>query len=114
MLDEGLAVTDEDYQEARSHQKHLSAEIDRAWGNIDVLLTPATPSPAPADLDTTGDPRFNSPWSYVGLPAVTFPIGLSASGVPIGVQWLGHRGEDQRLLSAACWGEQIAAFDHRV
>ena len=114
MLDEGLAITDEAYQEARSHQRQLSAEIDRAAGNIDLLLTPATPTPSLADLDTTGDPRFNSPWSYVGLPVVTFPIGLSASGMPIGVQWIGRRGEDQRLLSAACWGEQIAAFDHQV
>ena len=48
---------------------------------VDALVTPATLGPAP-DPSTTGDPAFNSPWSYLGFPTVSFPIGFSADGCP--------------------------------
>ena len=56
--------------------------------NVDALITPATVSTAP-DPSTTGDPAFNSPWSYTGLPTVSFPIGLAPDGLPVAVQLVG-------------------------
>ena len=50
--------------------------------NLSALITPATISTAP-DPTTTGDPAFNSPWSYTHLPTVSVPTGLAADGLPV-------------------------------
>ena len=55
---------------------------------LDALITPATLGTAP-DPSTTGDPAFNSPWSYTGLPTVSFPIGLATDGLPVAIQLVG-------------------------
>ena len=79
-----------------------------------VLVTPAAPGPAP-DPSTTGSPAFNSPWSLLGLPTVSFPIGLSADGLPLAVQLVGGAGLDLELLQTAEWCESAirAAKDVR-
>ena len=71
----------------------------------DVWITPATVGTAP-DPSTTGDPSFNSPWSYTGLPTVSLPIGLSPEGMPIAVQLVGNVHGDFELLRVAIWCEQ--------
>ena len=72
----------------------------------DVWLSPAIVSTAP-DTSTTGDPSFNSPWSYTGLPTVSFPIGLSPEGMPVAVQLIGPYLKDFELLRIAQWCEQV-------
>ena len=67
-----------------------------------VLAMPAAPTTAPT-RETTGDPRFNSPWSYAGLPAITIPCGFSDDGLPIGLQLVGAGEEERELLTAAEW-----------
>ncbi len=69
-------------------------------------ITPAAPSTAP-DRSTTGDPSFNSPWSYTGLPTVSFPIGLASDGLPVAMQISGWFLLDQTLLATAAWCEQV-------
>jgi aspartyl-tRNA(Asn)/glutamyl-tRNA(Gln) amidotransferase subunit A len=80
------------------------------FGGVDALLTPAAPGPAP-DAATTGDPVFNSPWSYTGLPTVCFPAGRSAEGLPLAVQLVGRAWDEGRLLAAAAWCERQAGVD---
>ena len=65
--------------------------------SVDALITPATISTAP-DPSTTGDPAFNSPWSYTGLPTVSFPIGLAPDGLPVAIQLVGRFQRDCELL----------------
>ncbi|MFO0891074.1 MAG: amidase [Isosphaeraceae bacterium] len=73
---------------------------------FDALVTCATVGPAP-DTSTTGDPMFNSPWSLLGLPSVSFPVGLSADGLPLAVQLIGRAGGDLDLLRTARWCESV-------
>jgi Asp-tRNA(Asn)/Glu-tRNA(Gln) amidotransferase A subunit family amidase len=73
--------------------------------HTEIWITPATIGSAP-DPSTTGDPSFNSPWSYTGLPTVSFPIGLSPDGIPVAVQLVGKMFEDFELLRIAQWCEQ--------
>jgi len=68
-------------------------------------ITPATLNTA-RDPSTTGDPAFNSPWSYTGLPTVSFPIGLASDGLPVAIQLIGWTYRDESLLKAAEWCEQ--------
>lgn len=77
----------------------------RLLEEVDLIATPATLGPAP-DISTTGHPAFNSPWSFFGFPAVTFPIGLSPEGLPLGIQLIGSDGAGIELLASAAWCER--------
>jgi aspartyl-tRNA(Asn)/glutamyl-tRNA(Gln) amidotransferase subunit A len=107
LLEEGLSCPAPQYARAKQLQGELSRAVD-AMLRSSILLTPATTSPAP-DAATTGDPAFNSPWSFTGLPTVSFPIGLAANGLPLAVQLVAGSGREAELLSAATWCEQALA-----
>ena len=72
--------------------------------DVDVLVCPAAVGPAPA-AETTGDPAFNSPWSYTGLPTVSFPMGLSAEGLPLAMQLVGRPYDEPTLFGVGQWCE---------
>ena len=69
----------------------------------DAIITPAAPSAAPKGLDATGDPSFCTLWTLCGMPCVTLPLLQSADDLPIGVQLVGPRYGDARLLRTARW-----------
>jgi Asp-tRNA(Asn)/Glu-tRNA(Gln) amidotransferase A subunit family amidase len=81
----------------------LNTALDGVFDEYDAILTPAAPGPAPRGLDSTGNPAFCSMWTYLGTPAVTLPLLQSDGGLPIGVQLVGRRGNDARLLRTANW-----------
>ena len=102
LIEEGLATSAVDYLAAREHQAALTSAMNAlaASGDVDALVTPATTGAAP-DTSTTGDPCMNAPWSYTGMPTVSFPIGLSGDGLPLAIQLAGTRGGDWPLLDVA-------------
>jgi aspartyl-tRNA(Asn)/glutamyl-tRNA(Gln) amidotransferase subunit A len=104
LVEEGLAVRAVDYLRAKAHQETMRRAILACFDGVDALLTPAAAGPAP-DPSTTGDPALNAPWSYTGLPTVTFPIGFSADGLPLGIQLAGWPGLEGWLLEASQWCE---------
>ena len=69
----------------------------------DAILTPAAASAAPQGLSSTGDPAFCTLWTLCGMPCVSLPLLQSADGLPIGVQVVGPREGDARLLRTARW-----------
>jgi aspartyl-tRNA(Asn)/glutamyl-tRNA(Gln) amidotransferase subunit A len=78
----------------------------------DILLAPGARSAAP-DAGTTGDPLFNSPWSYLGFPTVSLPYAWNSEGLPLSIQLAARRGADAQLLEAAAWCEQAIEFERR-
>jgi aspartyl-tRNA(Asn)/glutamyl-tRNA(Gln) amidotransferase subunit A len=103
LLEEGASIPPATYAralESRRVPEFLSIVLVEGI----VLVAPAAPGPAP-DPTTTGSPAFNSPWSLLGLPTVSFPIGLSADGLPLAVQLVGGAGSDLELLQTAEWCE---------
>jgi aspartyl-tRNA(Asn)/glutamyl-tRNA(Gln) amidotransferase subunit A len=112
LIDRGLNLSASDYEQAVRHHRQFQDEID-AWLPVDaILLLPSTVTTAP-DRSSTGNPLFNAPWSYTGMPSITVPIGLAADGLPCGLQLVASRNHDWQLLAAAQEAEQILQFGER-
>jgi len=109
LLDEGNAAHRLDYAAALMHRKHFTHELERLMEGCDALVTPAATTTAPTS-ETTGDPRFNAPWSFAGVPTVCFPCGLGADGLPIGLQLISRRWSEAGLLAASWWCQQKIGF----
>lgn len=112
LIEEGLSTTAVSYSEALVHRRQLQRDLLDAFTHCDAFVTPATTSTAPGP-ETTGDPKFNSPWSYVGYPTISFPCGLADDGLPIALQLVGRPFGEARLFAAAAWCERIVGFDLR-
>ncbi|MFM7072652.1 MAG: amidase [Planctomycetota bacterium] len=93
------------YATALRRQREFRDAMRRMLGQNTIALMPSTVTVAPG-LETTGDPRFNSPWSFAGIPAVTIPCGTGEFGLPCGLQLLGNVDSDYSLLRSAAWCER--------
>jgi Asp-tRNA(Asn)/Glu-tRNA(Gln) amidotransferase A subunit family amidase len=111
LLAEGFAMSIADYQAALRHQALFHNALSRTLAGVDALVTPATPTAAPASLASTGDPRFNSPWSFAGVPTVSIPCALTQAGLPISLQFVGPAWSEAKLLAIAIRAEQRLEFD---
>ena len=103
LLEEGQMITAVDYLAALGQRNGLSHALDQLFESHDAILTPAAPGEAPAGLGSTGNPAFNGLWTLCGVPAVTLPLLQGPKGLPVGVQLVGRRGDDARLLRTAQW-----------
>jgi aspartyl-tRNA(Asn)/glutamyl-tRNA(Gln) amidotransferase subunit A len=102
MIGLGLTLSETTY---RNDRMHLAAARARFWAKFadaDAILFPATPKTAPTGLASTGDPSYIAPWTALGGPIVTQPIGHDANGLPIGMLACGRPGSDRALARVAC------------
>jgi len=110
-LDEGREIDAETYRAARARRDALIVEAVQWLAPFDAILTPPAPGPAPADLTQTGDPACCTLWSLLGFPAISIPIALADSGLPLGLQLATIAGGDERLLAVARWCEEHLPFE---
>ena len=108
---EGRAVSAVDFLAARDWRDALNRGLEEIFERYDAILTPAAPGEPPASLETTGNPVFNAIWSFLGTPAITVPLLSGPNGMPVGVQLVGPRGDDARLLRTANWLHQSLMAD---
>ncbi len=101
-MDEGAGILARDYLAALDRISNFNAALDEIFDDFDAIITPASLGEAP-DLTSTGDPVFCSLWTLCGVPAVTLPLLVGEHGLPVGVQLIGPRGDDARLLRTAAW-----------
>lgn len=102
LIERGRTYHATDYCAALASIASLNTVLDDVFDEYDAVLTAAAPGEAP-DIATTGNPVFCSTWTYLGTPAVTLPLMASEAGLPLGVQLVGRRGNDARLLRTARW-----------
>ncbi len=103
-LERGRDVRAVDYQRALARVPPLAEGFAELFMlRYDAILTPAAPGCAPPGLDSTGDPAFCTLWTLCGMPALSIPLMQGANGLPIGVQLVGPRYGDARLLRTARW-----------
>ena len=103
LIERGRGHAAVDYAAAVAGIPSLNGALDPVFDEFDAILTPAAPGEAPHGLETTGNPIFCTIWTYLGTPAVTLPLLRSAAGMPLGVQLVGRRDGDARLLRTARW-----------
>jgi Asp-tRNA(Asn)/Glu-tRNA(Gln) amidotransferase A subunit family amidase len=102
-IERGRTVTAMAYREALDRVPLLLAGFDNVFENFDALVTPAALGTAPAGLESTGDPLMCTLWTFLGMPCLSLPLLHGENGLPIGVQLVGRRGDDARLLRTARW-----------
>jgi aspartyl-tRNA(Asn)/glutamyl-tRNA(Gln) amidotransferase subunit A len=95
----GRAIDEADYVMAC---EALAAARERFWTALrfDALLFPAAPDAAPAGMKT-GDPRFIIPFTALGGPIVSVPVGFGGSGLPLGLMLIGAPGSDAAIATIA-------------
>jgi aspartyl-tRNA(Asn)/glutamyl-tRNA(Gln) amidotransferase subunit A len=96
------------YLKAQKVRTLIKRDFDQAWDNVDVVLTPTTPSPAFAFGEKSGDPIamylediFTVTVNMAGLPGLSVPAGLSSQGTPLGLQLIGKPFDEGTLFRAA-------------
>jgi Asp-tRNA(Asn)/Glu-tRNA(Gln) amidotransferase A subunit family amidase len=103
-LERGREVRALDYQRAVSRIRPIHESfVELFEQRYDAILTPAAPGTAPKGLASTGDPSFCTLWTMCGMPAVSLPLMQGTNGLPLGIQLVGPRGGDARLLRTARW-----------
>jgi len=109
-IDEGLAMSHDDYRSALVTRAALAELALDLFEDCDALASLPAPGAAPERLDVTGDPSFCTLWTLLGFPALTLPTGLSDGGLPYGMQLARSAGGDDRLLRVASWCESVIGF----
>lgn len=106
LIEEGREVATATVAGARAGRTALRADLTETMRRegVDLWVAPAAPGPAPAGLESTGDPTMNLPWTHAGLPTVALPAGR-VDGLPVGCQVAGPFDGDESLLA---WAEPLA------
>ena len=112
LIEDGLRYPAVAYRSACGLCADLMEQIDRMLNEQRYFLTPATTTPAP-DAATTGDPAFNSPWSFTGNPTVSLPYAYTGDGMPLAAQIVGTSMLEDDLFVAASWLEKAIGFEPR-
>ena len=108
----GRRLGAQEYLRACALAPYLERSLDKIFNDCDAIVTPAAPGEAPEGLQSTGNPAFATLWTLCGLPAVSVPLLQGKNGLPIGVQLVGRRGGDARLLRTARWlARHVAEID---
>jgi aspartyl-tRNA(Asn)/glutamyl-tRNA(Gln) amidotransferase subunit A len=125
-LEVGERVSAHDYLQALRLRARLTREFIRGvFDEADLVLAPATPTPAPPLAEVTaGDgeaiaarmgrfSRLTRPWNGLGLPVLALPCGFSADGLPIGAQLAGRPFDEATVLRAGHAYEQATEWHRR-
>jgi Asp-tRNA(Asn)/Glu-tRNA(Gln) amidotransferase A subunit family amidase len=103
-IERGRDVRAMDYLAAVARIPDLNVSLGELFEQrYDAILTPAAFGTAPVGLEATGDPALCALWTLCGMPALSLPIMQGANGLPLGVQVVGPRHGDARLLRTARW-----------
>jgi len=109
LIELGHAISAPVYLAAQAARRQVREAVGAIAARYDAFLLPTIGAPAPRGLGSTGDPSFCSPWSFLGMPAITLPTGVEG-GLPLAVQLVAAPWSEARLLAAAAWCERVVGF----
>lgn len=98
-----------DYIASQRRSEAMRIWYETAMEDVDAVLTLSAAGEAPVGLGNTGSATYNSLWTMLYAPCLTLPAGTGPAGMPLGVQLIGRRFEDERLFSIALMAERTLA-----
>jgi Asp-tRNA(Asn)/Glu-tRNA(Gln) amidotransferase A subunit family amidase len=111
-IENGLKTSRADYVAAWRRVEQCRALLPTVFDGIDVLLTPCVPGEAPKGLASTGDPSMQAMWTALHTPTMTLPTHRGPNNLPVGIQLVAQRYDDDRLFACARWiWDRIGAPD---
>ncbi len=107
-----------DYVQAQRRRLEMIAAVDEALRDVDVLLCASSMDPAcridiPADIERTYPRQARTPFNVTGHPALAMMAGVSASGLPLSVQFVGRNFAEATLFQVARGWERAAGTDRK-
>jgi aspartyl-tRNA(Asn)/glutamyl-tRNA(Gln) amidotransferase subunit A len=107
VIETGLNTPATEYAKRLQIRLQQRIELKPLLNEVDALLTPGAIGAAPEDLNTTGNPVMQAPWTIMGLPSISLPTGLSGNGLPLAIQLVGRPKDEKGLLAVARWCERV-------
>jgi aspartyl-tRNA(Asn)/glutamyl-tRNA(Gln) amidotransferase subunit A len=115
----GAWMTAGDFAQMQRFRAFFVREVATVMSDVDVLVTPASPTPAQRIDEMNPENRltqssFTGQWNFTGLPAAVAPCGHSAFGLPIGVQVIGKPFAEGQVLSVLDAYQRLTDWHLRV
>ncbi|TVP48152.1 MAG: amidase [Halomonas sp.] len=102
LIEEGKATSYARYLEARLATDTLQQALKGVFeSEVEVILAASAPGEAPEGIEATGDPLYSRAWTLLGVPCLNLPLSQGQNGMPVGVQLVANRWQDQKLLQIA-------------
>ena len=111
-IETGQKIPPEDYVAGQRRLDQCRTLLPAVFETIDVLLVPCVPGEAPKREAGTGDPGMQAIWTALHTPTMTLPTHRGPNNLPVGIQLVGQRYDDERLIACAQWiWDKIGAPD---
>ena len=102
----GRKHTAKEYAEAIDFMKRSYDSYKEVFEDYHGVLSPSSPGVAPKGLKSTGSADFNKVWSYLGTPCISLPLLQGENNLPLGIQVIGEKYDDNRFLGVSSWLEK--------
>ncbi|MGC1780080.1 MAG: amidase [Xanthobacteraceae bacterium] len=102
-IENGHKISRAEYVAGMRRLDECRALLGPVFERFDVLLVPCVPGEAPKGLGATGDPSMQAIWTALHTPTMTLPTHRGPNNLPVGIQLVAQRYDDDRLLACAAW-----------
>ena len=102
-IERGQNYKSRDYVEAVENRDYFYKIFSEVFNDYHAILTPAASGEAPKGLKSTGSPEFSTIWTFLGMPSISLPLLSGSNNLPLGVQLVGEKFDDARLMRTANW-----------
>ena len=105
-IERGLKYSAGEYNEAKDFMEQSYRSYAEVFEDYHGIITPSSTGVADKGLKSTGSADFNKVWSYLHTPAISLPLLQGENNLPLGLQLIGDKYDDQRFLGVANWLEK--------
>jgi Asp-tRNA(Asn)/Glu-tRNA(Gln) amidotransferase A subunit family amidase len=102
-IENGLKISRDEHVAGMKRVDECRALLGPVFEKYDVLLAPCVPGEAPKGLGATGDPSMQAIWTALHTPTMTLPAHRGPNNLPVGIQLVAQRYDDDRLFACARW-----------
>ena len=102
-IENGLKISRDEHVAGMKRVDDCRVLLGPVFDKYDVLLVPCVPGEAPKGLGATGDPSMQAIWTALHTPTMTLPTHRGPNNLPVGIQLVAQRYDDDRLFACAGW-----------